>query len=671
MSTKAQLLAAIIAEPDEDTPRLAYADFLQENDEPERADLIRAQCEYARLPNWDVQAKELRHQIRVLLARHSDKWYAELGEIQDVTWGAFDRGFVNAVRVPSLQVFRKSAGALRAVAPVEHVTFTKADSTATGKKEAFPWVRGIRLAFRYEFRADRFKSLLESGIAENLRVLDLTNVGVENAGAEVIAKAKHLTQLEELDFTNCFVGVNGTTALTEAKHLSTLRTVRFSSYGSGYVDDPFLNDEGVALLTAKQSCLKNLTRLELGQNQLSADSVNALLTSPCLAKLETVSLRHCAIGEGAFTAAAGNARWKELDISVYQLKAGTVQAMAKLPQLSTLVRLCARGSGLAATDLEAIANSKFAPELRELHLARNDIDSERVTILAGGKWKNLHTLDLQHNKITSAGAHYLGKGRFPALAELRINNNELGDDGAKAIASASWASSLRRLLLGANNIGSAGAESLAKSKKLQNLTELNLQGNDIGISGLSALASADWPNLTDLELSQPAPRTPVRRVGAFATPVRPPDQHAETKPPVGDDLAALLARAPFFGRLLELSLAYCDLTPAGLQLLVDAGSESLRKLVLDNNKRLGPESLVILAKASGLPALRHLSIASCQLDGKALEAFVESAFVSQLRRLTLHGNTQTQALHERVRKLQWGDLGPGWITEDSVEDEDW
>jgi len=35
------LLAAIIAHPDEDTPRLVYADWLQEHDQPERAEHIR------------------------------------------------------------------------------------------------------------------------------------------------------------------------------------------------------------------------------------------------------------------------------------------------------------------------------------------------------------------------------------------------------------------------------------------------------------------------------------------------------------------------------------------------------------------------------------------------------------------------------------------------------
>jgi uncharacterized protein (TIGR02996 family) len=52
MSTeKIAFLAAICAQPDDDTARLVYADWLEEfGGEPERAEFIRVQCELARLP---------------------------------------------------------------------------------------------------------------------------------------------------------------------------------------------------------------------------------------------------------------------------------------------------------------------------------------------------------------------------------------------------------------------------------------------------------------------------------------------------------------------------------------------------------------------------------------------------------------------------------------------
>lgn len=49
MNEESALLAAIILQPDEDVPRLAYADWLQERDQEPRAEFIRVQVELARL----------------------------------------------------------------------------------------------------------------------------------------------------------------------------------------------------------------------------------------------------------------------------------------------------------------------------------------------------------------------------------------------------------------------------------------------------------------------------------------------------------------------------------------------------------------------------------------------------------------------------------------------
>ena len=47
-------LADIIANPDSDTPRLMYADWLEEHGDPDRAAFIRVQCEIARLESVKV-----------------------------------------------------------------------------------------------------------------------------------------------------------------------------------------------------------------------------------------------------------------------------------------------------------------------------------------------------------------------------------------------------------------------------------------------------------------------------------------------------------------------------------------------------------------------------------------------------------------------------------------
>ena len=63
MSDRAALFAAILAQPDEDTPRLALADWFDEHGDTSdrrRAELIRAQCELSRLERDEGQVVPLR-----------------------------------------------------------------------------------------------------------------------------------------------------------------------------------------------------------------------------------------------------------------------------------------------------------------------------------------------------------------------------------------------------------------------------------------------------------------------------------------------------------------------------------------------------------------------------------------------------------------------------------
>jgi uncharacterized protein (TIGR02996 family) len=63
MSIPAALLRAILAAPADDTPRLVYADYLEEHGDPARAAFIRTQIALARVPEYDPvwAAARLRH----------------------------------------------------------------------------------------------------------------------------------------------------------------------------------------------------------------------------------------------------------------------------------------------------------------------------------------------------------------------------------------------------------------------------------------------------------------------------------------------------------------------------------------------------------------------------------------------------------------------------------
>ena len=65
MTDRDALLASVLASPDDDAPRLVYADWLEEHGEPERAEFVRRQCR-GQEPNREVLY------ARVLHTTHDD-----------------------------------------------------------------------------------------------------------------------------------------------------------------------------------------------------------------------------------------------------------------------------------------------------------------------------------------------------------------------------------------------------------------------------------------------------------------------------------------------------------------------------------------------------------------------------------------------------------------------
>lgn len=131
-------LAAILASPVDDSPRLIYADWLEEQGgEPERAEFIRVQCELAS-PYEEFfppsRATELRRRQRELLEAHWVKWLADAPLKMDAwsldepivpyAYGArvlFRRGFVAEI-VCSWSDWKQHGKAIVRQHPVERVT---------------------------------------------------------------------------------------------------------------------------------------------------------------------------------------------------------------------------------------------------------------------------------------------------------------------------------------------------------------------------------------------------------------------------------------------------------------------------------------------------------------------------------------------------------------------
>src|SRR5262245_22184272 len=105
-------LRAVLADPDDDAPRLIYADWLEERGDP-KGEFIRVQCALAKMAPDDDARPELEDRERELLEEHEPTWAAPLRGLVE-NW-RFRRGFVDHVTLPALQFLDRAAALYRLI----------------------------------------------------------------------------------------------------------------------------------------------------------------------------------------------------------------------------------------------------------------------------------------------------------------------------------------------------------------------------------------------------------------------------------------------------------------------------------------------------------------------------------------------------------------------------
>ena len=132
MTDQPGFLAAILDSPDDDTPRLVYADWLEENGQEARAEFIRVQCELARLEGYECKCgglfacagcarfihrggNSLRRRERELLADPAVT--PAQPHVSAVTWR---RGFVESITCTAAD-WHRHGKAILAAQPVREV----------------------------------------------------------------------------------------------------------------------------------------------------------------------------------------------------------------------------------------------------------------------------------------------------------------------------------------------------------------------------------------------------------------------------------------------------------------------------------------------------------------------------------------------------------------------
>ncbi|MBA4063142.1 MAG: hypothetical protein C0501_05410 [Isosphaera sp.] len=214
MTDEDALLAAIAAAPAEDTPRLVYADWLDEHDRPIRAEFVRLQVDIARKQDALTRAELDRHvalfeRQQELLDHHRDELLGPLAALPAEVEVEFDRGFVSRVELP-VDAFLVHAGSLATATPLPAVGVHSVTARLTDFV-ASPYLHCVRRLRAWSAAFAAFPGVLwpaAEGFAaaaarlSALEVLDLEGCGLNNLAATDLPRPVSLPGLADLDLSN-------------------------------------------------------------------------------------------------------------------------------------------------------------------------------------------------------------------------------------------------------------------------------------------------------------------------------------------------------------------------------------------------------------------------------------------------------------------------------------
>ena len=320
-ATRQDLLAAVLAQPDDDAPRLVYADWLTERGDP-RGTFISLQCELAR---GTRRAAEVEAEAAALQQSHELDWLEGVSSREVKV--RFRRGFVERVEVRGAQALLDTVPLFEREPVTELVHFAERRVLDAELLASSSWVSRLRtLEFRVAghdrsyspvaLKLERLSQLLESRylrgltrlvfsgqrlgdeglsrllsrgptVLPSLEALLLEGDGVDPQGVSALIESRWAARFKELSLADNPLGADGAHALAGARSPGALEKLCLDGCQIG-------NSGAMALAGAAR--FKSLRSLSLQRNRITLSGVNALLQSKHLEGLTTLELSGNPIG---------------------------------------------------------------------------------------------------------------------------------------------------------------------------------------------------------------------------------------------------------------------------------------------------------------------------------------------------------------------------------------
>jgi uncharacterized protein (TIGR02996 family) len=205
----AAFLDAIFEQPADDTPRLVYADWLEEHGQANYAQFIRLQCAVAREKLWSPEANRLWEEIGRVWAGMSEAFWLGEGDWNPYSgrWNAgnldavhFHRGFLRHDSGAPFDLFVRRWSLWWPWFPAPVCLLTPVEGWAEQVSECplLRRVRHLRFGVRRWTGSDDLAHLIAAPCLHQLRVLDAEWVTLSQAELETLLRPDTLPRLQEL-----------------------------------------------------------------------------------------------------------------------------------------------------------------------------------------------------------------------------------------------------------------------------------------------------------------------------------------------------------------------------------------------------------------------------------------------------------------------------------------
>lgn len=394
------LVAGIAADPENDLPRLVFADWLEEHGDAERAEFVRAQVRLAAVPEWDPFAVYCRHRQPEWTS--GDPWRMSLPWVHGwaVEWHpdrAFRRGFGYSLIVRDLAAFLADASRIFDVAPVGELHLPTATLDQWRVFGRSPWLPRVKSVHFYG-----------------------TTTPIEPV--RVLCDSPLATGIEELVFEVC--SRPGMPVLLEGLFQSELgrRLQRVELRSGPHDTSDILN------VMSNETAYSSLAEVSIRNFGWPMQGTDWFVSSPLSDRIRKIDLRDCPHFLPSDFSRADHPfrqvkvlRANRCDVRDFGL--GTFNALRLLDlsenpfydYLPVRFRDQSAGQNLRSLSLRNAVISE--PFLESLILPKRPF------------WNNLAELDLRANRITDIGAsHLLDAEVPPEMTALLLAGNPISEE---------------------------------------------------------------------------------------------------------------------------------------------------------------------------------------------------------------------------------------------------